>query len=69
MLTALLLAPLAALHAADGRKPVLVESKRIWDKAKHCAFTDLTRFREQWFCCFREGEARKGHLVRVELLQ
>ena len=49
LLTALLLAPMATLLcfpssvSADDQKPVLVESKRIWDKGNHNAFTDLTR--------------------------
>ena len=38
-------------------KPVLVESRRIWNKARHNAFTDLVRFKNQWFCVFREGKA------------
>ncbi len=36
-------------------EPQLIESRRIWDQAPHCAFTDLTRFRDQWWCVFREG--------------
>lgn len=38
-------------------KPILVESRRIWDEAPHNAFTDLLRFRDQWYCVFREGTA------------
>ena len=52
------LLPAAALAAA-APKPVLVDVKRIWDKAPHNAFTDLVRFRGQWYCVFREG---KGHV-------
>ena len=37
--------------------PVLVEAKRIWDKAPHNAFTDLLRFQDRWYCVFREGSA------------
>ncbi len=65
ILTTFLLAPLAALLcltpcvSAEDRKPVLIESKRIRDKAQYNSFTDLTRFRDQWFCCFREGIALK----------
>ena len=36
----------------------MVEARRIWDKAPHNAFTDLARFRNRWYCAFREGE---GH--------
>jgi hypothetical protein len=50
----LVLAPLAAAAELGERKPVLIESKRIWDESPHCAFTDLIRFRDSWFCysCF-----------------
>ena len=37
----------------------LVETRKIWDQAPHNAFTDLVRFRDEWFCVFREG---KGHV-------
>ncbi|WP_455383610.1 hypothetical protein [Salinispira pacifica] len=39
--------------------PQLVESRCIWAGARHNAFTDLIRFRERWFCTFREAS---GHL-------
>ena len=42
-------------------KPVLVESKRIWDKAPHNAFTDLLRFNNRWYCVFREGKGHVSH--------
>lgn len=52
----------AVATAADGQKlvaqgPVLVEVKRIWEKAPHNAFTDLLRFQDRWYCVFREGTA------------
>jgi hypothetical protein len=50
----LLLAVLLLLPAA---KPELVESRKIWDRAPHNAFTDLVRFRGRWFCVFREAKA------------
>jgi hypothetical protein len=34
----------------------LVEVRKIWDKAPHNAFTDLTRFKGRWYCVFREGK-------------
>ena len=30
---------------------------KIWDHAPHNAFTDLVRFKGQWYCVFREGRA------------
>lgn len=35
----------------------LVEVRKIWDAAPHNAFTDLARFRDRWYCVFREGKA------------
>jgi hypothetical protein len=43
---------LQAAHA-----PRLISVNRIWDRAKHNAFTDLVRFNNRWFCVFREGAA------------
>ena len=33
--------------------------KKIWDQAPHNAFTDLTRWQDQFYCAFREG---RGHV-------
>ena len=33
----------------------LVSVQKIWDRAPHNGFTDLIRFHDQFFCCFREG--------------
>jgi hypothetical protein len=38
-------------------RPILVESRRIWNKAPHNAFTDLLRYQDRWYCVFREGKA------------
>ena len=34
----------------------LISVRKIWDAAPHNAFTDLVRFRGEWFCVFREGK-------------
>ena len=47
------------LSADDTPKLTLVSSQRIWNQAPHNAFTDLVRFKDRWFCVFREG---KGHV-------
>ena len=59
---------LASFVSAEDRKPVLVESKRIWDMAPNNSFTDLTRYRDQWFCCFREGIGHAGDNGKVRVL-
>ena len=38
------------------RVPGLLRVAKIWDRAPHNAFTDLIRFRDHWYCTFREGE-------------
>lgn len=49
------------IPVAEGRTPqaTLVEQYKIWDKAPHNAFTNLVRFKDEWFCVFREGQ---GHV-------
>jgi len=51
------LLPVALFAADDYPKAVLVDAKLIWDKAPHNAFTDLIRFKDRWYCVFREGKA------------
>lgn len=31
----------------------------IWDSAPHNAFTDLCRYKDYWYCVFREGNAHR----------
>lgn len=45
----------AWLMGQDERGLELVSARRIWDEAKHNAFTDLIFFQDRWFCAFREG--------------
>lgn len=54
----LMLAP--ALLSAQP-KLELISTKRIWNEAPHSAFGDLIRFRDRWWCVFREG---KWHVAR-----
>ena len=39
--------------------PVELPAVRIWDEAPHSAFVDLIRFRDRFYCAFREGS---GHV-------
>lgn len=64
-----LLSRVPAAAADPVRKPVLVTSKRIWDKGAYNSFTDLTRYRDQWFCCFREGISHAGDDGKVRVLR
>ena len=47
--------------------PQIISVERIWDHAPHNAFTDLIRFRDRWWCVFREAQAHDapGGIVRV----
>ncbi|MCI0540870.1 MAG: glycoside hydrolase [Verrucomicrobiales bacterium] len=52
-----LLASLGSVSSSLAAEAELVEVKKIWDAAPHNAFTDLVRYRDEWFCVFREGAA------------
>jgi hypothetical protein len=66
MLSAMLIL-LAAAHAAQPA-PTLVSVKRIWDGGAHNAFTDLIRWRNRWYCTFREGDDHVGGNGRIRVL-
>ncbi len=46
-----------------------VSVQKIWDRAPHCAFTDLARFKGRWFCVFRESEAHAGSPGHVRVIE
>jgi len=48
--------------------PVLVSVARIWDGGAHNAFTDLIRWRNRWYCTFREGDGHVGGDGRIRVL-
>jgi hypothetical protein len=45
---------------AVGAPPEIVSVVKIWDQGKHNAFTDLIRWRDQWYCSFREADDHVG---------
>jgi len=55
--------------AAQAQAPrlELADARRIWDQAPHNAFTDLVRFRDRWWCVFREatGHVSMDGAIRV----
>jgi hypothetical protein len=67
----LLLVVGASLVAAGNAPPPpeaeIVDVRMIWGRAPHNAFADLLRFRERWYCVFREGRlaASPDGAVRV----
>ncbi|MGH9939101.1 MAG: exo-alpha-sialidase [Blastocatellia bacterium] len=46
----------------------LLSVKKIWDRAPHNAFTDLIRFKNRWYCVFREGEGHAKGEGKLRLL-
>ena len=46
----------------------LVSVKKIWDRGGHNAFTDLIRFQNLFYCCFRESQAHVGGEGVVRIL-
>jgi hypothetical protein len=58
--------------SAFGAVPVsveLVEVNKIWDEAPHSAFTDLVRWKERFYCAFREGRRHVSTDGRIRILQ
>jgi hypothetical protein len=62
----LLLAFTSATQPAPA--PALISVARIWDAGAHNAFTDLIRWRNRWYCTFREAEAHVGGDGRIRVL-
>jgi hypothetical protein len=42
--------------------------QKVWDQAPHSAFTDLARFKDRWFCVFREAEDHAKGAGRIRVL-
>ncbi|HEU5118198.1 MAG TPA: exo-alpha-sialidase, partial [Isosphaeraceae bacterium] len=47
----------------------LVSVEKIWDKGSHNAFTDLARWRDRWYCTFRESDAHVGGDGKLRVLE
>lgn len=58
----LLLSAIAMLSTLPAQQPAaqIVSVKKIWDKGGHNAFTDLVRFKNLFYCCFREATDHVG---------
>lgn len=50
---------LSMVLQAEPDQAKLIDVKLVSNEAGHSAFTDLVRFRDRWFLCFREGD---GHV-------
>lgn len=67
VLAALSVCFLPLLSAAA--EPELVAVAKIWDQGKHNAFTDLIRWRDKWYCTFREADAHVGGDGKLRVLE
>ena len=50
------------------KPPRLLSVRKIWSAARHNAFTDLIRFKDRWFCTFRESAAHVGGNGQIRVL-
>lgn len=44
------------MNPVSAHIPKLISVDKIWDHAQHNALTDLIRFRDEWYCTFREAD-------------
>ncbi len=65
-LRSILLLWLSFISLAAAEPQVTV--KKIWDKAPHCAFTDLIHNKDAWWCVFRESAAHVGGDGKIRVL-
>lgn len=47
----------------------IVENRKIWDAAPHNAFTDLVRWKDQWWCAFREGTGHVNYHGKLRIIR
>ncbi len=61
---------LACLSCCDASDPTMkiASVTKIWDAGKHNAFTDLIRWRDRWYCSFRESDAHVGGDGKLRVL-
>ena len=50
-------------------EPEIVSIRKIWDRGEHNAFTDLVRFRDRWWCTFREAKDHGGSIGKVRVIE
>lgn len=66
---ALLVLQAATVASAEDRDPPKVLAvKKIWVLGLHNAFTDLLRWKERWYCVFREADGHVGGDGKIRVL-
>jgi hypothetical protein len=58
----------SSLSAQERATPEVVTVKRIWDAGEYNAFTDLIRWRDRFWCTFREAEGHVGGDGKIRVL-
>ena len=66
LLLLLLLFNLQIAHAQQ--KSETIEIKKIWDRAPHNAYTDITFFKGKFYVVFREGEDGDSSIGKIRIL-
>ncbi len=64
-----LLLPFSGLGEPADKGLELISVRKIWDRANHNAFTDLTRYQGKWFCVFREGNGHVSPKGKIRVLR
>lgn len=44
------------IGSVEAKEPPKMEIMQVWGEGSHCAFTDLIRYNNRFYCTFREGE-------------
>ena len=65
---ALFLAVTASAQTARNNPAQVLEVRKIWDAGAHNAFTDLIRWKNVWWCTFREAEHHVGEGGKIRVL-
>ena len=55
-------------NAVHSSEPEIVSVKKIWDQGEHNAFTDLIRFKNRWWCTFREAKDHGPSIGKVRVI-
>lgn len=55
-------------YLSQSGMPSIEAVNKIWSTAPHSAFTDLIRYKNKWYCIFREGEKHASDDGRIRLL-
>lgn len=58
-----------AAGPAGGAEPRILSVQKIWDQGRHNAFTDLIRWRDKWYCTFREADDHVGGDGQLRVLE